>query len=136
MGIRACRTPLEHAAGDRRIYHVFLLQVHLRCAWDQLLDHLLSAHALRADAAAAECEEGRAAQDLALQRARHALGADQVISVCSEADRPLVVAAAGRLCELADAITSAMDMTGEAGPLHIHAGMPSLSCCHAPKCHV
>lgn len=90
------------------------LQVYASCAWDQLRDHLLSSHASHADAAAAALDEGRSTQAAALQQARHALGAAQVISVCSEADRGHVIDAARRLCTHAPAISAAIDLAGAA----------------------
>ena len=88
------------------------MQVHSSCPWEQLLDHLLSAHAAHADEAAAASEESRAVQDTALHEAKLALRVSQVISVCSEADQAHVIGAARRLCEHAAIITAAMDMSG------------------------
>ena len=103
----------------RHAMHATLTQVHSeRCSWEHLLRHLLGEHAADADSAAAALEEGRAAQEAALQQARRALGVDQVISVCSEADQERVIDAARRLSEHAGAITMALDVAGMAPDLY------------------
>lgn len=89
--------------------HSSTLQVHTSCQWQQLQQHLLSAHA---DDEAAAHEQGRAEQAAVLLAARDALGAAQVISVCADADRPLVVAAAQRLCRHASLIAAALNLQG------------------------
>ncbi|KAK9788016.1 hypothetical protein WJX73_008286 [Symbiochloris irregularis] len=89
-----------------------ILQAHVSCTWEQLLQHLLSQTAADADSAAAESAEGRASLAAALREAEVALGASQVISVCSEADRSQVIGAARRLCGNADAIRNALNLSG------------------------
>ena len=87
-------------------------QVHVDCSPQQLLEHLQSSNAAEADAAAICIVQGRAVREDALEAARQALGAAQILCVCAEAEHEAVVAAAHRLQQHAASISSSLNMKG------------------------
>ena len=88
------------------------MQVSIECPPQQLIDYLHGEAASAASATAAAQDKARGEEEQLLESARIALGAQQIIRVCSQNEHPSVSRPLQQLIRSAAAVKQHVDLSG------------------------